>query len=63
MKKYIVRLTGEERNIYEQEAFVIALRLGPPPEGCGSWSLRLLARRVVELGIADSISRGRCGRR
>ena len=40
----------------EQEAQVIALRLGPPPPGCGSWSLRLLARQVVELGIVDSIS-------
>ena len=40
----------------KQEAEVIALRLGPPPEGYGSWSLRLLARRVVELGIVESIS-------
>ena len=29
----------------EQEAQIIALRLGPPPEGYGSWSLRLLANR------------------
>lgn len=40
----------------EQEAKVIALRLGPAPEGCGNWSLRLLAEKVVELEIADSIS-------
>ncbi len=40
----------------EQEAQLIALRLGPPPEGCGNWSLRLLAQQVVALGIADSIS-------
>lgn len=40
----------------EQEARVIALRLGTPPEGYGNWSLRLLARRVVELGVVDSIS-------
>ena len=40
----------------EQESQVIALRLGSPPPGCGSWSLRLLARQVVELGIVDSIS-------
>ncbi len=39
----------------EQEAQVIALRLGPPPTGYGSWSLRLLARQVVELGSVDSI--------
>ncbi len=40
----------------EQEAKVIALRLGQPPEGFSDWSLRLLAEQVVELGIVDSIS-------
>ena len=40
----------------EQEAKVIALRLGPAPEGYGNWSLRLLADRVVELQIVESIS-------
>ena len=40
----------------EQEAQLIALRLGPPPPGCGSWSLRLLARQVVEPRIVASIS-------
>jgi biotin operon repressor len=40
----------------EQEAKVIAMRLGQPPEGFGSWSLRLLADRIVELNIVDSIS-------
>jgi hypothetical protein len=41
----------------EQEAKVIATRLGPPPKGYANWSLRLLARRVVELGIVESVSR------
>jgi hypothetical protein len=40
----------------EQEAKVIALRLGKPPEGFTNWSLRLLADQVVELGIVDSVS-------
>jgi hypothetical protein len=40
----------------KQEARVIALRLGPPPKGYANWTLRLLARRVVELEIAESIS-------
>ncbi len=40
----------------EQEAKVIALRLGTPPKGFANWSLRLLAERVVELEIVDSIS-------
>ena len=39
-----------------QEAELIALRLGKPPKGYSSWSLRLLARKVVELAIVDSIS-------
>ena len=40
----------------EQEAQVIALRLGPPPKGYSNWSLRLLSRKVVELGLVESIS-------
>lgn len=40
----------------KQEARVIAMRLGPPPKGYANWTLRLLARKVVELEIADSIS-------
>ena len=40
-----------------QEAQVIALRLGEPPEGRNGWTLRLLAEKVVELEIAPSISR------
>ena len=40
----------------KQEAQVIALRLGSPPKGYANWTLRLLARRVVELKIADAAS-------
>jgi hypothetical protein len=40
----------------QQEAKVIALRLGNPPAGFANWSLRLLADQVVALEIADSIS-------
>ena len=40
----------------EQEAKVIALRLGKPPDGFANWSLRLLAEQVVELGIVDTVS-------
>jgi hypothetical protein len=40
----------------QQEAKVIATRLGPPPQGYANWTLRLLARKVVELEITDSIS-------
>ncbi|SRR6266404_3164497 len=40
----------------EKEAKVIALRLGPPPKGFANWTLRLLAEKVVELEIVDSVS-------
>ena len=40
----------------EQEARIIATRLGPPPKGYAHWTLRLLARKVVELEIVDSVS-------
>lgn len=40
----------------EQEARIIATRLGPPPKGYANWSLRLLARKVVELKLVDSVS-------
>ncbi len=40
----------------KQEAQLIALRLGPPPKGYANWTLRLLARKVVELEIVPAIS-------
>lgn len=40
----------------KQEAQVIAMRLGSPPAGYANWTLRLLARKVVELQIVSSIS-------
>ena len=40
----------------EQEARVIATRLGSPPKGYANWTLRLLARKVVELEIVDCVS-------
>lgn len=40
----------------EREAKIIALRLGSPPAGYGHRALRLLAKRAVELEIAESVS-------
>ena len=40
----------------EQEAKIIATRLGSPPKGYANWTLRLLARKVVELEIVDAVS-------
>lgn len=40
-----------------QEARLIALACGPAPEGRARWTLRLLADKLVELEIVDSISK------
>jgi Homeodomain-like domain len=40
----------------KQEAQVIAMRLGRPPKGYANWTLRLLARKLVELEIVPAIS-------
>lgn len=40
----------------KDRAAVIALACSEPPEGHARWSLRLLADRLVELEIVDSIS-------
>jgi transposase len=40
----------------EQEAHLIALACSAPPEGYARWSLRLLAERVVQLKITESLS-------
>jgi hypothetical protein len=40
----------------KQEAKIIALRLGTPPAGYANWTLRLLAQKVVELEIVESVS-------
>jgi hypothetical protein len=40
----------------EAEAKIIALTCSRPPEGHVRWTLKLLANKVVELGILESIS-------
>lgn len=40
----------------EQEAELIAMRLGAPPSGYGSWTLKLLQNKMIELEIVDTIS-------
>jgi hypothetical protein len=40
----------------EQEAQIIALRLGPPPPGFANWTLRLLAAQAVTLEIVVAVS-------
>jgi len=46
----------------QQEVHVIALRLGTAPKGFANWILKLLADKVVELGIVESINH-ECDRR
>ena len=49
-REYEHRLDGE------QEAELIALACGEPPKGHEHWSLRLLAKRFVELGYIEAVS-------
>ena len=49
-REYEHRLDGA------QEAQLIALACGEPPDGHAVWSLRLLAHRFVELGYGEAVS-------
>ena len=40
----------------KQEAFLVALACSDPPAGRESWTMQLLADRLVELGIVETIS-------
>jgi transposase len=40
----------------EQEAHLVALTCSTPPEGRKRWTLRLLAERLVQLEIVESVS-------
>ena len=46
----------------EQEAQLVAIACSTPPAGHSQWSLRMLADRLVELKIVDSISHETIGR-
>ncbi len=41
----------------KQEAFLVATVCSSPPEGRNRWTLQLLADRLIELKMVDSISR------
>ena len=49
-RAYVRKLDGA------QEAQLIALACGKPPDGLDRWTLRLLADRLVELEVVDAIS-------
>ena len=46
----------------EAEAQLIALACSEPPEGHAGWSIRLLADKVVELGIVETVHHNTIGR-
>ena len=46
----------------EAEAKLITLACSEPPEGYARWSIRLLAKRVVELQIVDKAHHNTVGR-
>lgn len=50
-RRYPHKLDGEA------EAHLIAVACGSPPEGRARWTIRLLAGRLVELGVVESVSR------
>src|SRR5262249_48324515 len=48
---------GQRKLSGKQEAHLIAIACTPAPNGQPHWTLRLLADKVVELGLAPSIAR------
>jgi len=48
-RHYVRRLDGSA------EARIIAVACGEPPAGCARWTLRLLAGRLVELEVVESL--------
>src|SRR5260221_1877845 len=55
-RKPQARLSRQKILDGEKEAKVVALCCGAKPSGHARWTLRLLAERVVELDIVESIS-------
>jgi len=48
---------GQKRKLDgKQEAFLVALTCSEPPEGRIKWTMQLLADKMIELKIVDSIS-------
>lgn len=56
LDRAVVRRPSRRRLDGEQEARLLAVACSPPPEGRARWTLRLLADKVVELEIVESIS-------
>jgi transposase len=52
----VARRPSRRRLDGEQEARLLAAACSPPPEGRARWTLRLLADKMVELEVLESIS-------
>jgi hypothetical protein len=50
------RLGGQAKLQGKPESFLVALACSAPPEGRERWTMKLLADRLVELDIVESIS-------
>ena len=50
-----LRPSREPRLDEEAEAILLKLRCSDPPAGHNQWTLRLLAQKLVELGLVDTI--------
>lgn len=62
-ESYEVALHGKKREVVKEKLFdsrveakLLALRCSDVPAGCNSWTLRLLAEKMVELEYVESIS-------
>jgi hypothetical protein len=47
---------GRPKLAPKQEAFLVALACSDAPSGRGHWTMQLLANRLVELGVVETIS-------
>lgn len=56
------RLGGQPKLQGKAEAFLIATACSVPPNGRQRWTLQLLADRLVEVGVVDTISDDTVGR-
>lgn len=56
LDRAVVRRPFRRRLDGEQEARMLALACSPAPEGRARWTLRLLADKLVELEVVESIS-------
>ena len=56
LDRAVVRRPSRRRLDGEQEARLLAVACSSPPEGRARWTLRLLADKMVELEVVESIS-------